>query len=554
MNFELRPYQKQTVENFKLWWQANEKLATIILPTGVGKTKTATACLATLDSKKILWVAHRKELIEQAFLELSSILDNVYIEMEKNKASAAAKAVVGSVQTLARKRQNLEGFIPDIIIIDEYHHFAEENVQYQGLLDRWPDARVLGLTATPWRFSGENLPLGNILYNMDIGTAVKNNYLVPPVPQTIFSNTSLAKVSSRMGDFEMKSLSAAVNSQERNFLIKNKINELVASGRQGIVFAVDVEHSKTLASLMDPHIRYAQAYADTPTKEREHIIDSLRKKQIDVLFNNTIYVEGFDVPHLSFVIVARPTKSLGLYIQCVGRGLRLSENKKDCLIIDICDKVKVKQNRILFDDFSKHGDLYGEKKRAGKVLDATIEHDPLSKTIKYFPVMLSKHDRWIIDEETWPVCSWKMGEYHWIIAWSSTDKGLSGPKDEKLFYICKNDQKFRVISLLKKHASLILKSDSILDLYKTNEYLEDEARNDRIFPLVKAGAKWRTEQATDRQIYFVQNLVKQKKIGIDIDMNDLSKGEVSSLIEQFKWHDAIYHYLMDDNIERLIGA
>ena len=218
-----RRYQIRTKENFSKWAGSPSSLATIILPTGTGKTITAGLCLDSIPGATILWVAHREELIDQAYNALKSTVSwapNIQKEIASLKADPKSDIIVGSVQTLARIRPHLENYSPNIIIIDEYHHYSDDNVTYAGLLKKYPNAQVLGLTATPWRYSGsKELPLGETLFEMDVGAAIRHGYLVPAVPEVLKSNVSLANVKSSMGDFDIKQLSSTVNVEERNKLI-----------------------------------------------------------------------------------------------------------------------------------------------------------------------------------------------------------------------------------------------------------------------------------------------------------------------------------------------
>jgi superfamily II DNA or RNA helicase len=436
--WEKRRYQERTIENFCKWKNTDSKLSTIILPTGAGKSFTMSMCLDNVSGSKILWVAHREELIDQAYDTLSNVIswtNNIQKEIAEHKADPSSDIIVGSVQTLARKRKHLTGFEPDFIIIDEYHHRSEKNVTYQGLLDRFPKAKVIGLTATPWRFSGDTLPLGEVLFEMDIGTSISHNYLVPAIPEILKSNTSLANVKTRMGDFSTKELSEAINVEERNKLIAKRVIELVKEGRQGILFGVDVAHAHDMYELLKNDIRAAEIYGDTPKEERRHLMEKIRNGETDCLFNNLISVEGFDVPHLSFAVIARPTKSLSLFTQMVGRVLRIFPGKKDAIIVDVYDKLKVKQSRITFNDVAYNGDMYGERKRANNILTADIEwkqpdapgggkpdakSDQVAKALNNFPVfMVHKEDeRWITDETFLPITSWVIANDQRLITWT----------------------------------------------------------------------------------------------------------------------------------------
>ncbi len=628
----LRRYQVRAVENFKDWVTKPERIGTIILATGVGKTYTASACLKEFDGK-ILWVAHREELIEQAKNSLANIITDrsICVEMAEQRADANADIVVGSVQTLSRNRKHLEGFEPNIIVIDEYHHYAENNIQYDGLLQRWPNAKVLGLTATPWRASGEPLPLGRTLIQMDIGTAVDKGYLVPPVPETLISQVSLADVKTKMGDFDLKGLAEAVNVDSRNQLIADKIIELVTQRqRQGILFAVNVEHSKAMFNLLKDRVRAAEIYGETPSEQRREIINKIRNGEIDILLNNLVATEGFDVPHLSFVIMARPTRSLGLYIQCIGRGLRTFNNKSDCIIVDVFDKIKAKQNRMTFSDMAKSGDLYGEKKQASSILQSEVKVDPISNKLIHFPVIIKPRqiERWLTDEDTFSISSWAISKYQWVLTWTQekqiqaqttkqvwskfTDlkkcigsqvkhatfgEGLvkkileqgDTPKvlvefgwgDErviltshlerkiqikedlpgqfeivkvpKLFYMCMPGEeiKGRFLAFEKSASDLVLTDDKEMTIWEADKYLVELAKADGVFPLVRTGAKWKNDPASDKQLSLIKNI--SHRINFDLDLTSLTKGDVSSVIEQSKWQTIIIEKFGTDYKNQLLG-
>lgn len=635
---ESRRYQSRAQEAFPHWFNSDAPLATIILPTGTGKTYTAALCLNSTPNTKILWTAHREELIDQAKEALNHVLPthSLSIEMADRKADPKSDIVVGSVQTVSRNRKHFDGFEPDIIVIDEYHHYSEDNVQYDGLLKRWPKAKVLGLTATPWRFSGEELPLGKVLIQMDIGTAVDKKYLVPPKAEPLITGVSLADVKTRMGDFATKDLSKAVNVESRNKMIAKRLIELVRDGkRQGILFAVDVEHSKAMHALLKNEVRAAEVYGETPVEERRRLMAQIRNGEIDVLCNNLVATEGFDVRHLSFIGQARPTKSLGLYTQMIGRGLRTcpETSKEDCIIVDVHDKVKVKQSRITFFDMASAGDLYGDKKRSANVLKAEVPVEEVSKKLKNFPVMINKNriDRWTTDEESFSVSAWTIGTDQWIVTWTSESKEpkiiskrvfvpwtelpsvmmeikgrevqhptfgngkvvkivdrenpkilvefgwgnqkvmemsslqvqkfvkeyspneIETVKKDKLFYVCLPDSQEpgRVIHFVREGRDLILQDDKRLTRLEADAYLQGEAMKDGILQLVRTNAKWKLGPASDKQKSYVEGM--SDRIGFDLDLDTLTKGDASAIIEQAKWQEVIRRKFGTDYKDKLLG-
>lgn len=635
--FQKRRYQERAVENFRDWiTNPEEPLATITIPTGTGKTATTGMCIETVPSDwKVLWTAHRKELISQAHEALTSIIPDrsISIERGKEKADPNSTIIVGSVQTLAKDREHLKDWEPQLVVFDEYHHYSEDNVQYEGLKKRFPKAKFVGLTATPYRFGGGDLPLGRNLINMDIGTAVERGYLVPPVPESLITNISLADVHLRAGDFNPTQLSKAVNVDSRNKLIADRIISLIRSGRQGICFAVDVAHSKALCELLRHEVRAAEVYGDTPEDERMVIMARMRAGEIDVLLNNLVATEGFDVPHLSFVAVARPTRSLGLFIQMIGRGLRTSPGKTDCIIVDASDKLKVRQSRITFSDMASHGDLYGDKKRASNVIKADLPIDPITSFLKHFPVFLNKtkDDRWRADEESFTISSWQLTDDQWVITWTAektepkvvtravyqpwtnidgrSQEGrpvkhakfgeghvkkivsaenkkvlvefgwgnemmliidhlqiqtfvneysptqMETKKVDKLFYICmpEAEPKGRVIQFTRNGNELVFVSDQRMERTLADSWLQTEAQKDGVLHLVRCGAKWKSAPATEKQKLFVEKMVEESRISFNIDTDNLTKGDASSVIEQTKWEGLIRKKFGSNYKDELLG-
>ncbi len=567
-----------TVENFVKW--ANEtqfnteeerKFSSIVLPTGTGKMYCMTICIAETPSSKILFASHRKEIIKQAEATLADVVKGrkVSVEMKDRKGDPNSDIVLGSVASLARNRKHMEGFIPDYIYIDEGHHFSEKNKQYQGLIDKYPNARIILATATPFRTSGEELPLGTRLIEMDIGTAVKNNYLVIPKPRVLHSKTSLANVKTQAGDFEIGQLSKTINNDERNKLIVDNALELIASGRKGVIFAASVEHSKSLCSMLSPHCVAAEIYGDTDDDERDLIMEKMRNGEVDVLLNNLVATEGTDIPIVSFIIMARPTKSLGLYLQCIGRGLRKYLNKIDCIIVDVWDKIKTTQTRITFADMADAGDLYGDDKRCEEIIKTAPE--TVANQLVHFPVIMKKegNDFLSSDDETWAIVSYSLAPGQWIISWSkevekarpSTDKEvfepLFGPPHSSDLvddsYIVKhNEFGIGIAKSVKKENNIYylsvdfngeVKDVLIKDLLKREVMQElsnepaEKVRVSRLYYLC-----FPDENKDGRLIHFVRKgsnlFIKQDFVGSKNDFNAL-------LIEQAEMDDV--HTLMRSN-------
>jgi superfamily II DNA or RNA helicase len=657
MTFEKRRYQERIVENFEKWIETDGKLATIILPVGTGKTITTSFCLEKVVNKKILWVAHRRELIDQAYDSLKTVItwtDKIEKEIGEEKANPKSDIIVGSVQTISRNRKHFKGFIPDIIIIDEYHHQSKDNKTYQYLVKTWPNAKIIGLTATPWRFSGDDLPLGNVLLEMDIGTAISHGYLVPLKPEILKSNISLANVKTQMGDFAISELSKTINVEERNKLIISKIVDLVKSGRKGIVFAADVAHSKELCFLASKKgISTAEIYGDTPNEKRDQLVKLIRNGQIDCTFNNCCFLEGTDIPIWSFAIMARPTRSLGLYIQAIGRSARKFPGKTDAIIVDVYDKLKMKQSRITFNDMANHGDMFGERKRANNILTALLptwkdiqgsgpaknpSTDHIADKLINFPVFMvhQDQDRWTTDDDFFPITSWVVSNDQRLITWTEehlidklidkttwkemtvkptlaaikqipihvmhdsygegkivdiglgtevkveftsggwmagqkefvpisslkikhTFQELSTQQDKKkidrVFYLCfpAAVDKGRMVEMTKSGGDLVVIKDERLTKAEAKNYIVESAKKVGILALVRGDAKWKKILASESQKKFIENLMFAGKIKFDLDIDNITKGEASAIIEQTKWQKIIIEKFGAKSKDKLLG-
>lgn len=608
------------------------KLATIILPTGTGKTACTIMAIQKYREQnpniKVLWGAHREELIDQAFNEFKSLIPdaNTQIEMAANRAEADADIVVGSVQTLHRNRKNIKNFMPDLVVIDEWHHYDEKNKTYHGLRERYDEAKFLGLTATPYRFSGGDLPLGETLIEMDIGTAVRHNYLVPPNPTVLKTNVSLANVSTRAGDFAINELSAAVNVQDRNEMIAKRIISTVRDeGRKGILYAVDVAHSKAMCNLLRKEVRVGEVYGETDKEERRELMKQIRAGDIDVLCNNLVCTEGFDVPHIGFVCIARPTKSLGLYTQMMGRGLRLSDGKSDCLVIDVFDKVKTTQGRIKYSDVASAGDIDGNRHRSEAILSEEI-----ADKLQNFPVVLRLQEggRWLVDNEKWFAPSWVLAENQWVITWSKSEERVETDEKEQVNFkyaptsrqlqaspisvkhrfwgegvaydsvgldvtvdfgkfgtkkipfneLTKEEKKYnkrkldkpikralficmsynknygRFISLKKSGRNTYdIIEDIKGDATTIDEMIKVTAEQDDMVQIMRGDAKWRKSEISPKQKDIIKKYVDSGMIGDDIDLNSLTKGDASVIMDQVTWHQPINELFGAKTSEELIG-
>ena len=344
--FELRPYQLDAVNAILRARRAHVKRMVVCLPTGAGKT-VIFSHLASIARRRVLVLAHREELLTQAQDKLQRTLGahvRVEIEQAQKHASASAKVVVASLRSLRPERLNRlmseEGF--GLVIYDECHHaVAEDNQRVLRALGAFDDdfeGTLVGFTATTRRGDGIGLEevFEELVYSRGLQEMITDGYLVPLRGYRISTHTSLEGLGGQ-GDFPLEALEERVDIQERNGLVARTIQEL-ARDRRTICFCVTVNHADNLSqTLRRCGVPAAVIHGEMKGSERASVLRDFRRGTLQVLTNVGVLTEGFDDPEVSCIAMARPTRSESLYVQCVGRGMRLFKEKQDCLVIDFVD-------------------------------------------------------------------------------------------------------------------------------------------------------------------------------------------------------------------------
>lgn len=335
---ELREYQERAKEGIRAAFRAGHRAALLVMPTGAGKTITAASMLSLAVAKgtQTLWVADRRELVEQASEAFTALGVGHGLIMPGEAPAEDEMLLVGTLQSfLARHRRGI--FQPEhikMICLDEAHRSESRTIQ--ELLALYPNARVVGLTATPIRGDGKGL--GNTFGAMCQPTTIKallaENRLIPPryhVP----SELDLMGLQKRKGEYNQKELDliAENNPQLVGDVVSNFAR--ICPERRAVAFPCNIKHSIALrdafnvAGIPAVHIDGA-----TPTVERKARMADFRAGVYQVLTSVNIAIEGLDVPDVSCVIFARPTKSVRLWVQGVGRGLRAYPGQTECIVLD----------------------------------------------------------------------------------------------------------------------------------------------------------------------------------------------------------------------------
>ena len=333
----LRPYQQEAKDAiFREWDQEGHNKTLLVLPTGTGKTivfaSVAERCVR--DGSRVLILAHRGELLEQAQDKLfrSTGLRSAVEKAEDSSLGSWFRVTVGSVQTLMREKR-LAKFSPDHfghIIIDEAHHCLSDS--YQRVLEHFAGAKVLGVTATPDRGDMRNLGqyFESLAYEYSLPRAIRDGFLCPIKAQTIPLRLDLSGVGIQSGDFKAGDLGTALDPYL--YQIADEMANY-CQGRKTVVFLPLVKTSKKFRDiLIGKGFRAAEVNGES--QDRAEILRDFDAGKYDVLCNSMLLTEGWDCPSVDCIVVLRPTKIRSLYSQMVGRGTRLCEGKDHLLLLD----------------------------------------------------------------------------------------------------------------------------------------------------------------------------------------------------------------------------
>lgn len=332
----LRPYQFDLIARAAAFMAMGYRRILVVLPTGGGKTVMASQMISSAvhQRDRAQFVVHRRELIDQTSIAFTANgLDHGFIASGRPEASDSDLVTLAGVQTLVRR---LDTALPQrLAILDESHHATAAS--WAKTLDRYAedDCFVVGLTATPERLDGKGLDehFDVMVVGPSTGDLIAAGYLsefdyyAPGVPD-------LTGIHTTAGDFNRGEIDELMNEPS---LVGDLVSHYMrlARGMQGIVFAASREHSRNLtAAFQRAGVAAEHVDGSMADKKRAAIVDAHRAGDLMIMSNCDLFGEGFDVPSASYVGLARPTKSLSLHLQQVGRGLRVSPGKSKAIICD----------------------------------------------------------------------------------------------------------------------------------------------------------------------------------------------------------------------------
>ncbi|MCC6780926.1 MAG: DEAD/DEAH box helicase [Hyphomicrobiales bacterium] len=330
---QLRPYQERDIAAIRATYANGAHAVLYQAPTGSGKTVLFSFVVAGAAARgnSVCILGHRQEIVGQ----ISGALDEIGIPhgmIAAGAPMAEAGVQVASVATLARRLRRVRP--PDLLVIDEAHHAVAGT--WRKIIAAFPEARILGVTATPERLDGKGL--GDVFDELIIGPAVAElieaEYLSRFTVYAPDRAPDLSGIRTRMGDYAVDQLASAMSA---GVVIDAAVDEYQrrCDGAPAIVFCVDIKHSQLVAARFAARgYRAAHLDGDTPADERRRIIAALATTEVQVVTNCGLISEGLDVPNVTAAILLRPTQSLALYLQQVGRAMRPSPGKARALILD----------------------------------------------------------------------------------------------------------------------------------------------------------------------------------------------------------------------------
>ena len=346
--FELRPYQRECVDAiFRYFEEGNDGNPLVCCPTASGKSVIQSAfireTLAQWPSERFLLLTHVKELLEQNAAKIDFCSVGIY-SAGLGKKETGYQVTIAGIQSVFNKAHELGDI--SIVIVDEAHTIPKAGAGmyrtfFKSLLGICPQVKIIGLTATPFRLDSGTLHRGkdriftDIAYNIDLKRLIDECFLSPirsVKTQKVIDTSSVKK---RGGEYITGELSDFMNRDDITGPALNEAVQLLADRKSWIVFCVSVEHAHDVAAKLNERgIDSRVVVGDTPKKERSELIKQFKSREFRALVSVGILTVGFDAPCVDALVCLRPTKSVGLWVQMCGRGMRLYPDKIDCVVCD----------------------------------------------------------------------------------------------------------------------------------------------------------------------------------------------------------------------------
>jgi len=569
---KLRPYQKDCVRAVLDHIDNGCNRQVISLCTGGGKTIIIGSLIDKIPSptpkaKKVLVIAHRKELVDQNAEKIGWLNPHLKIGIERGGvyADVACDVISATVQTLGHSKSGrIRKLDPEeykAVIIDETHHAVETNSTYKYVLDHFGFNRanckrvLLGFTATVKRADGRGLKhaFDEISFHLGIRDGIDQKFLTPIRALRIDSDTDISGVTMNSGKFVENELEEAINIEERNDLIYRSWHQYALSeGRKAtLIFCANRKHLWAVVDMFRENGVDARGVdGNTPQAEREKTNSDFLNGKFPVLVGCGVYTEGSDFPNIDTLIMARPCGSAPTYIQCVGRGIRLPSGyqstdeiddavargedvKQDCLVldvVDVCGKHSLITTPVLFDlkqDFDAEGE---QLHKIAKKMDELIAKNPSAdkaKTVKEAEKIVAEEIDLMSmrdpDDEYQ-----EMMNLQWKQSAEDTIFRADIPKDGGYFEIRPDMLGNFELTFCGKdgNKSLVQKKNDVEIAFQAAENWLESNHSD-VMMLMKKDQAWHKDMVTESQKSFMKKL----KVNHD-NIDGLTKLEASRLIDE----------------------
>ena len=329
----LRPYQNQLANDIRAAFGSGANRPLAVSPTGSGKTVLFSYITSQVLKRgsRVIIVAHRREILDQ----ISATLKRVGVPhgfIQAGKSASTQPAMVASIQTLARRLDTVPA--PDLVIIDEAHHSVSKS--YVQMFAAWPTAKFIGVTATPERLDGKGL--GAMFDRMVMGPSVQwlidNGFLAQPVYYAPREVVDLSQVHTVAGDFDRSEAEEIVDTPR---ITGDAVTHYVrfCNRQRAVAFCISVAHAQHVADTFNScGIPSASIDGTLDPEVRQQRVEDLTAGKILVLTSCELISEGFDLPAVNAAILLRPTHSLSMHLQQLGRALRPFPGKTHAVILD----------------------------------------------------------------------------------------------------------------------------------------------------------------------------------------------------------------------------
>lgn len=338
----LNVLQKETLKELAAAHGLGQSAGLVILPPGSGKTRIAAQDVRSMDSQRILYVAHTHEILDVAEAEFGAVFGPAKVDRLEVVSNPGDSTVhLATIQLLRRHLDRIDPDTYDYVVVDEFHHAAAPT--YRQLLDALRPRFLLGLTATPFRGDRQEIAEicgGNVVVNYELRSGIELGILTPYHYYGCFDDIDYSKISHTQGGYNVRDLERALVIPERDAAIIAQWRKL-AEGTPTLAFCCSHRHAKRMSkSLCDAGIRAAVYLGSTPIPERQDLAGKLQSGDLQVLCVVDVLNEGADFPFVETLLFLRPTESARIFHQQLGRGLRKAVGKSHCTVIDFIGNFK----------------------------------------------------------------------------------------------------------------------------------------------------------------------------------------------------------------------